>query len=128
MNPANGGWIILLTMVLAMLFGIFHFPEDWPNFLGWLRPNWLMVVLFFWVIEVPHRIGLIATWVMGFFVDVMLAEPLGLNGMILASTTYISWRFYERLRMYSALQQCGVVFLLVLGGGVVAYLCDRHRQ
>ena len=39
---------------------------------------------------------------------------MGLNGLILAGTTYLTWRFYERLRMYSVLQQCGVVFVLTL--------------
>jgi rod shape-determining protein MreD len=37
-----------------------------------------------------------------------------MNGMLLAAITYFGWRFYERLRMYSVFQQCGVIFLLVL--------------
>lgn len=114
MNPTNGGWLILLTLVFAMLLSIVHLPQEWPELFAWLRPNWLVVVLFFWVVEVPHRIGLISTWLLGLFVDVLLAEPLGLNGLILAGTTYLTWRFYERLRMYSVLQQCGVVFVLTL--------------
>ena len=52
---------------------------------------------------------------MGLFVDVLYADPLGLNGALLAAITYIAWRFYERLRMYSVFQQCGVVFFLILG-------------
>ena len=96
-----------------MVLSVFHLPQDWPDWLSLLRPNWLVVVLFFWVVELPHRIGLIGTWVLGMLLDVLLAQPLGLNGLILAGVTYISWRFYERLRMYSALQQSGVVFVLV---------------
>lgn len=98
---------------MAMVLSVFHLPQDWPDWLSLLRPNWLVVVLFFWVVELPHRIGLIGTWVLGILLDVLLAQPLGLNGLILAGVTYISWRFYERLRMYSALQQSGVVFVLV---------------
>ena len=115
MNPANGGWVIFLSLLLAMLLSIVHLPQTWPSWLGWLRPDWLLLVLFFWVVELPHRVGLIAIWILGLFVDVLLAEPLGLNGLILASVTYISWRFYERLRMYSVLQQCVVLLFFSLG-------------
>jgi rod shape-determining protein MreD len=115
MNPFGGGWLILLTLGLAMLLAVVHLPETWPVWLGWLRPVWVALVLFYWVMAVPHRIGLIAAWIFGLFVDVLQADPLGLNGALLAAITYFGWRFYERLRMYSLLQQGGVIGLLLLG-------------
>lgn len=114
MNPAHGGWLILLTVAVAMLLAIFHLPESWPQWLSWLRPAWLAMVVFYWVMELPHRLGLISAWVIGLLLDVLYADPLGLNGFLLAAITYVVWRFYERLRMYSIVQQCVVVFLLVL--------------
>ena len=42
-------------------------------------------MLFFWVLELPHRIGLITAWIVGLFVDVLHADPLGLNGLLLAA-------------------------------------------
>jgi len=121
-NPTQGGWLILLTVAAAMVLAVVHVPESWPQWLGWLRPAWVAMVIFYWVMELPHRIGLIAAWVLGALVDVLLAEPLGMNGVILAAITYVAWRFYERLRMYSIFQQCGVVFLLVLGAEVARAL------
>ena len=122
MNPANGGWLIALTLIAAMLLGVVHLPESWPDWLGWLRPNWLLLVLFFWVIEVPHRVGLIAVWSMGLFVDVLYADPIGLNGIIMAGVSYMGWRFFERLRMYSVFQQCGILLLLVAGAELLRVL------
>ncbi len=122
MNPAQGGWLILLTVVVAMALAVVHLPETWPQWLGWLRPAWVALVVFYWVMELPHRIGLIAAWVLGGLVDVLQAEPLGLNGVILAAITYVAWRFYERLRMYTLVQQGGVAFLLVLGAEVLRAL------
>jgi rod shape-determining protein MreD len=124
-NPLQGGWLILLTLAVAMVLGIVHLPETWPQWLGWLRPAWVALVIFYWVMELPHRMGLIAAWVLGALVDVLQAEPLGLNGVILASITFVAWRFYERLRMYSIVQQCGVVFLLVIAAEVFrAFVLD----
>lgn len=122
MNPTRGGWVILLSIASAMLLAIVHLPEAWPQWLGWLRPAWVAMVVFFWVMELPHRIGLISVWILGFLLDALYADPLGLNGILLASITYIGWRFYERLRMYSIFQQGGVVFLLVLATEVVRLL------
>ena len=122
MNPSGGGWVILLTLVVAMVLSVAHLPESWPAWLAWLRPSWLVMVVFFWVIELPHRLGLIAMWLLGCLVDVLLAQPLGVNGVVLAGTTYVAWRFFERLRMYSVIQQAGMIFILVLGAEVVRSL------
>ena len=46
MNPGNGGWLILLTIVTALIAAIVHLPETWPAWLGWLRPAWVPLVLF----------------------------------------------------------------------------------
>lgn len=122
MNPSRGGWLILLTLVVALVLAIVHFPESWPQWLGWLRPAWVAMVMFFWVMELPHRVGLVSAWLLGLLLDVISADPLGLNGLWLASITYVGWRFYERLRMYSIVQQGGVVFLLVLVGELARLL------
>jgi rod shape-determining protein MreD len=113
MNPTNGGWLILLTILLGMVLAVLHLPESLPQWLGWLRPSWVALVVFFWVLEVPHRIGLVSAWILGLGLDVLQAEPLGLNGALLAGLTYVTWRFYERVRMYSTLQQCGLLFVLL---------------
>ncbi len=126
MNPARGGWLIMICIAGALVLSLLHLPQDWPEWLGWLRPQWVLLVVFYWVMELPHRIGLVSAWITGLLIDVLVADPIGVNGLILATCTYITWRFYERLRMYTVLQQCSVVFVLVLGGemlkSVVQYL------
>jgi rod shape-determining protein MreD len=114
-NPTRGGWVILLTITLAMLLAVFHLPVGAPAWLGWLRPSWLVLVVFYWVMALPHRFGMISAWITGLLVDVLYADPLGVNGFCLAALTYVTWSFYERFRMYSVAQQGVVVFLLVLG-------------
>lgn len=122
MNPGNGGWAIVLSLVAALILSVLHLPEWWPQWLGWLRPNWVAMTVFFWVLAVPHRFGLVAAWLLGLLVDVLLGEPLGLNGAMLAVLTYITWSLYERVRMFSALQQSIILFFLVLGAEFVRML------
>lgn len=122
MNPMNGGWVILLSIAVAMMLAVAHLPEDLPQWLGWLRPAWVLLVVFFWVMTLPDRLGMITAWFVGLLVDILLGDPLGVNGFCLAALTYITWSLYERLRMYSVLQQAGVVFVLVLGTEVLRNL------
>lgn len=122
MNPLQGGWLILLTVALALVLTVVHLPEATPEWVGWLRPAWVALVVFYWAMELPHRMGLISAWVIGTLQDVLVAEPLGLNGILLAGITYVAWRFYERLRMYSILQQAGVLLVLVLGADLLRAL------
>ena len=53
----------------------------------------------------PHRFGMISAWVTGLLLDVLYADPLGVNGFCLAALTYVTWSFYERFRMYSVVHQ-----------------------
>ena len=119
MNPGRGGWFILLTLIIALLLEAARAPLSWPEWLDWLRPGWMIIVVLFWVKELPHRFGLLSAWILGFFVDVVHADPLGLNGVILATVTYVAWSFHERLRMYSAVQQAIIVLLFVWTGDLL---------
>ncbi len=112
MSPARGGWVILLSVVLAMLLSVVQLPQGTPDWLAWLRPNWLLLVVFYWVMALPHRLGLITAWLIGLFADVLHGEALGVNAFGLAGITYVTWSLYERLRMYTRAQQALLVLVL----------------
>jgi rod shape-determining protein MreD len=122
MNPARGGWVILFSMVVAMVFSVQQLPGGTPDWVAWLRPNWLVLVVFYWVMAVPHRIGLIAAWIIGLLVDVLHGELLGLNAITLAALTYVTWSLYERLRMYTMAQQAFVVMLLAFAAELMRHV------
>ncbi len=126
MNRTRGGWLLLLTLVAAFLLTMARAPLGWPDWLAWLRPGWVVLVVFYWAMHLPHRFGLISTWCLGLFVDILFADPLGLNGMILAGVTFIAWRFHERLRMYAVVQQAGVAAAMVLLSEAIRRLA--HEQ
>ena len=114
MSVLNGGWVVWLTLALALLLSVIHLPAWWPAWLGWLRPNWLGLVVAFWVLAVPHRFGLLAAWTAGLLQDVLINDPLGLNAVVLAVLAWVVAQLYERLRMFTALQQALLLFLVLL--------------
>lgn len=111
MGPGNhrGGWVILLTILLAAILGMAPLP-------GWLemwRPEWMALVVIYWVIALPARVGLISAWCVGFFVDVLEGTLLGLNAIALTLIAYAALTLYQRLRMFTPFQQCITVLMLV---------------
>ncbi len=128
MNPTRGGWLILLTVIAAFLLTMLRAPIGSPEWLGWLRPGWIVLVLYFWAMQLPRRIGLVSTWIVGFLADVVHADPLGLNGIVLMTVTFVTWRFHERLRMYSGLQQALVAAAMVLFSEAARGLAHEQAQ
>lgn len=105
----NANWVILLTLILAASLAIMPLP-DW---LVLLRPEWVPLVLIYWIIALPYRVGLFVSWMAGFFVDVLEGSLLGLNGLCYVVIAWLCISLYQRMRMFTLLQQSSVVFVLV---------------
>ena len=128
MRLDRGGWLILLTVLVAFLLTLVRAPVGSPDWLGWLRPGWLVLVVYFWAMQAPQRLGLVSVWILGFFADVAFADPLGLNGIVLTAVTFVTWRFHERLRMYAMLQQAWVASAMVLFSEGLRRLAHEQAQ
>lgn len=115
-RASHGGWIILVTLVIAFWLSILPVPE-WAR---WARPEWVALVVIYWAIALPHRMGVGMAWLTGFALDLVEGAPLGENALALSVVTYLALTLYQRLRMYAAWQQAGVVFVLV---GINQLLC-----
>jgi len=105
---SRGTWFILGTLLLAAVLGIVPLPE-------WLeiwRPEWIVLVVVYWVIALPHRVGLLSAWLTGFFIDVLEGSLLGLNAIALTLMAYVALSLYQRLRMFTPLQQSTTIMML----------------
>lgn len=108
-QPAHGLWVIVLTVLVAVWLEILPMPR-WAL---WGRPEWLTLVVIYWTVALPERVGIGSAWLAGLLLDVVAGAPLGQNAFVLVVIAYIGLNLYQRLRMYSAWQQAGVVFMLV---------------
>ena len=105
----HGTWFIFLTIIFAGMLGVMPLPE-------WLevwRPEWIALVVVYWVIALQHRIGLFTAWIVGFFVDVLEGSLLGLNAITLTLIAYVALSLYQRLRMFTPLQQSTTILMLI---------------
>ena len=116
LSPSNGHWVIALTLLMALWLAIMPLPV-WAQ---WGRPELVAMVLVYWVIALPERVGIGIAWVVGLLQDIMQGSPLGQHAFALAVLAYVSLILYQRLRMYPPIQQAGVIFVLI---GLNQLLC-----
>ncbi|HSR62354.1 MAG TPA: rod shape-determining protein MreD [Gammaproteobacteria bacterium] len=106
----HGGLIIVLSFLVAMLLTAMPLPE-WAS--NW-RPAWVAMVLFYWCMALPNRIGIGVGWTMGLLLDVMQGTLLGQNALGLAILAYFVIKSHQRIRMFPLLQQAFLVCFMVL--------------
>jgi rod shape-determining protein MreD len=100
MRSRAGYGIIAFTLLVAAVLAIV--PN--PLWLQWARPEWVALVMLYWCMALPHRVGLLSAAVTGVFQDVLEGAPLGQHGLAL---------LYKRLRVFSLWQQSAMVFLII---------------
>jgi rod shape-determining protein MreD len=106
---SNGMWVVVLSFLVAYLLAIVPFPEWAMHY----RPQWVMLVLIYWIMALPYRIGIGSAWLAGIFTDILEGSMLGIHALTFAVLAYITLSLHQRLRLFSSLQQSGIVLALV---------------
>ena len=91
-----------------------------PDWLEMLRPEWMVLVLIYWALAMPEQIGVTVAWVVGLLLDVTQGAILGQHAVGLVLVIFIINTQYQRIRVYSLVQQAMVVFVLLLIQQVLA--------
>lgn len=97
----NGGWVIAVSFIIALLLTTIPLP-------GWLgdwRPAWVAMMLIYWCMVLPERVGVSIAWVLGLLLDVHTGALLGQNAMGLSVIAYLTLRLQRQIRIYPLLQQ-----------------------
>lgn len=97
----NGGWVILLSFVIALLLTAIPLPA-WLT--GW-RPAWIAMMLVYWCIVLPERVGIGTAWTIGLVLDVYTGALLGQNALGLSVVAYLTLRLHKQIRVFPPLQQ-----------------------
>ena len=105
----HGGWVIFTSFIVAFIFTIFPLP----NWLALLRPEWVALVLIYWCMALPQRIGVGIGWVAGLLLDVLRAGLLGQHALSLCIVAYVTIKLYQRIRVFPLWQQALSIFVLI---------------
>jgi rod shape-determining protein MreD len=106
----HGGGVILFTFIVALLLTIIPLP-DWARY---LRPDWVGLVLIYWCMALPERVGVTAGWLMGLLVDLLTGTLMGQHALSLSVVAFITLKFHQRLRLVPVWQQTLTVLILLV--------------
>lgn len=110
-------WFVAATLMLGWLLDLLPWGR-WPGV-----PDSFALVLLFWGLHAPHRVGMLVAFAGGLLLDVHHAALLGENA--LAYTLLIYWAMVLRIRLlrFGLLAQALHVFpMLVLATGIATGL------
>ena len=112
---ARSPWLLPGSIVVALLLGLLPLSAA----LQPLRPYWLALVVAYWVIEDPDRVGLGFAFLVGLLADLAFGSLIGEQALRLVVMTFILQRFRARMRFFPLSQQALAIGALLLNDRIV---------
>ena len=98
------------TLIGAFMLAIMPLPDWAVEF----RPDWVTLVLIYWAMALPTRIGVTIAWFAGLLLDVSYGTLMGQHAVGMVLVIFVIHKQHQRLRVASLLQQAIVIFFLLL--------------
>ncbi|EXI61794.1 rod shape-determining protein MreD [Mannheimia granulomatis] len=108
---------IFQLLVLIAIFVVSFVLEimPWPIGFQGLRPNWIVLVLIYWVLALPDKISVGTAFIAGIVWDLILGSILGIHALILSIAIYFVAKYHLILRNLSLwLQSLLVIAYIIL--------------
>lgn len=107
---ASSGGLIAGSLLVALLL-------NWLPWHGWwlaLRPDFAALVLLYWCMHKPYRVGIGIAWLIGILADVADASLFGQHALAYSVLAFGGIVLHRRVQMFDLRQQTLQVFPLFL--------------
>jgi rod shape-determining protein MreD len=109
---------VYFSLMVAVILHLLPWNGVWLQ----LRPDFVLMVLLYWILRAPHLCGVGTAWILGLVIDVTNGDLFGENALAYALTAFIALIYQRRLILFNMLQQIGYVFLLLVAHHVIFVL------
>jgi rod shape-determining protein MreD len=99
---------IALSILAALVLQIVPMPANFDLY----RPDWVMLILSYWVLALPNRVNVGVAFIVGLMLDILLGTTLGVHSFAMCLCIYVLAANYQRLRNYSVWQQSVIIGVL----------------
>lgn len=123
-NKYVGFGRIILTITLAMCLRI----APWPDVLAAFNPDWVLLVLIYWSLAIPERVGIFHAWTFGLLTDVLTGRLLGQYALAYSLVIYICLKLHKRLRQFPLIQQGLFIFFCLLLSQLLLFLIKNIQH
>lgn len=101
---------LFVTYVIALTLMVMPMPATFDVF----RPDWVTLVMLYWVIALPHRVSIGTALILGVLSDVLLGSIVGVHALGMVVVAYLAARNFQRIRNFALIQQAVVIAVLIL--------------
>lgn len=102
-------WFIVLTLFLALLLNLIPFGRL-PGI-----PDWVALVLAFWCVHQPFKVGMSAAFLLGLAMDVADASVMGQHALAYVLLAFVAAGLSRRVLWFPLAQQALHVLPMFLG-------------
>lgn len=107
--PARTGYIAL-TLIAALLVNLL----PWSGYGLWIKPDFVALVVLYWCVEEPRKMGFVAAWLLGMLMDVADGTLFGQHALAYIILAYAGIVLHRRVRMFAVTPQALHIIPLLL--------------
>ncbi len=100
--------LVLITLAVGLTLSLITYFE-WMKY---AKPDWVLLILFYWCLEIPDRVGVSCGWISGLMVDILNYSLLGQHALAKAFVAFFVMTASRRIQGYDMWKQCVVVFFI----------------
>lgn len=112
------GMMIVLTLLAGLILQLY----PWSGKGIILRPDFLIVVILYWVLRAPNLCNVGIAWLAGLVVDLSTGSLLGQHALSYAFTAYLGLTYQRRLVLFNKLQLAVYVLALLIASRIIVLI------
>ncbi len=101
---------VYFTLLIALLCQLFPWVGQGIIF----RPDFMLVVVLYWLLRAPNLCNLGTAWLAGMLVDLATGSLLGQHALSFTITAFIALSYQRRLVLFNTWQLAGYVIGIIL--------------
>lgn len=106
---ATFSWLALaLSLSLALVLELIALPER----LLFLRPEWLVLTVVYWLLRRPDKLGIAFAFLCGIAMDLLTGSYFGIHALAMSLIAYLVLSMHKRLQMFPLIQQAFIIFFV----------------
>jgi rod shape-determining protein MreD len=110
--------IIWLILLIGLCLQIIPWLPEYDSF----KPHLLMLIMAYWLIALPHRVGVGTAFLLGIILDLFSGSLLGIHAFMFSCVAYLLLFKYQLIRNLALWQQSIIIFFISLFYNLLLFL------
>lgn len=113
--------LIYSSLFISMLLNIMAFPGIMQH----IKPNFLLLLVLFWIVKEPRRVGIGHAFCCGLLLDVLIGSTFGIQALTFSLMSYLLFKTFIRMATYSILQQSICIMMISFIGLIMGFWLEH---